>query len=122
MHFLNSVLLISCETWPLLWLLLGIGMWLLGWLFGRSTASRYRHELEESNKKYSLLQSENNTLQDDIKVVRNDYDKTNKRLITAENNLGESNNKLNTTLSRFRMMETEKSNLVSERNLSLIHI
>jgi len=116
MHLLNSLMFIECGHWPWLWLLFGILMWLLGWLFGRSKVSKLRTELEASENKYKSLMTENNTLQKEFEIVKSDYDKTNKRLIAAENSLDENNSKLNSTLSKYKMIESEKNNLASERN------
>lgn len=116
MHFLNSLMLISCETWPLLWLLFGALMWLLGWLFGRSKVSKLRGELEAAMQKNKALTGENQQLHDDLKIVRSDYEKTNRRLISAENNLEESKGKLNNALSKYRMIENEKNNISSEKD------
>ncbi len=116
MHFLNSVMLISCEMWPLLFLLLGTLMWLLGWLFGRSRVGKLREELDAAQKRNKQLVSDNNQFESDLKIVKSDYDRTNKSLITAKNDLDQSNNKLNSALSKSRMIETEKKNLISDKN------
>ena len=120
MHLLNSLLFVSCDNWPLLWLLSGVAMWLLGWLFGRSKVSKLRSELEALENKNKSLVAENNALQKEFKVVKSDYDKTNNRLIDAENSLDENNGKLNSAISKYKMMESEKNNLISERNSLIV--
>jgi predicted flap endonuclease-1-like 5' DNA nuclease len=116
MHLLNSLMFVTCGMWPLLWLLLGALMWLLGWLFGRSKVGKLRTELEAVENKNKFLLGENDRLQKEFKVVKSDYDKTNKKLIATENSLDENNSKLNSALSKYRMIESEKNNLVSEKN------
>ena len=111
-----SVLLISCDLWPLLFLLLGILMWLLGWLFGRSKVSKLRGEIDRLSRDHKILIGEKATLEKDMKIVKSDYERTNNSLITAKNSLEEKSNKLNSLLSKFRMVETEKTNLLAENN------
>lgn len=109
-------LLIDCNTWPLLYLLTGALMWLFGWLFGRSGMSKYKTEIEGLTGDNKSLTDKNVQLEKDVKIIKSDYDRTNSSLISAKNSLTESNNKYNTTLSKYRMLETERSNIQSQRD------
>ena len=116
MQLLNVIFLISCGSWPLWWLLMGLLMWLLGWLFGRSGLKKYKGEivaLAGDNKK---LTATNTQLENDVKIIKNDYDRTNNSLISAKNSLTDSNTKYNGTLSKYRMLETEKNNIQAQRD------
>jgi len=119
MQLLSLVFLISCDLWPLLFLLMGTLMWLLGWWFGRSKVSKMRGEIHALAGDNKTLASTNEQLENDVKLVRSDYDRTNKSLITAKNSLTESNNKYNGTLSKYKVLESERDNAVKERNLLL---
>jgi len=116
MHFLNSIMLISCDMWPLLFLSLGALMWLLGWFFGRSRVSKLREELDSLTRRNKKLVSEYEKSENNLKLVKNDYDRANKTLARAKNDLEENNSKLNHALSKTRMIETEKQNLLTERD------
>jgi len=90
-------------------------MWFLGWLFGRSKVSKLQGEVDQLNLENKRLGEENAILEKDIKIVRSDYERTNKTLITAKNSLEDCNNKLNSSMTIVRMLETEKNNLMSEK-------
>lgn len=116
MQLLSIVFLVNCSAMPWWWLLMGLLMWLLGWLFGRSKAKKYQGEIVALTGDNKKLMANNSQLESDVKIIKNDYDRTNNSLISAKNSLTESNNKYNGSLSKYRMLETEKNNIQSQRD------
>ena len=116
MQLLNVIFLISCDSWPLWWLLMGLLMWLLGWLFGRSKSKKYQSEIVALTGDNRKLVDTNTQLESDVKIIKNDYDRTNNSLIAAKNSLTDSNTKYNGALSKYRMLEKEKINIEAQRD------
>lgn len=117
MQFLSIIFLeVNCGIWPIWWIGFGLLMWLLGWLFGRTKAKKYQSEIVALTGDNKTLTASNTQLENDVKIIKNDYDRTNSSLISAKNSLTESNNKYNGTLSKYRMLETEKNNIQAQRD------